>query len=73
MAEVMRMAWAELDGYVVVDTRPMAVAVRKSGKPDDEWTWVPRSACMDGETLSRGDTDIVVQEWMAEQKNLDWS
>ena len=32
--------------------------------------WVPRSVCVDGDTIDKGDTDLVVQSWFAEKEGL---
>jgi hypothetical protein len=33
-------------------------------------TWIPRSVCDGGDDLAKGDTDIVVQGWFANQEGL---
>lgn len=66
------MTWATLDGYVVARTTEKAVAVAKAKAPAEDWTWLPRAMCMDGDTLAIGDTDISIRESMADEKGLDW-
>lgn len=34
-------------------------------------TWIPRSVCLDGDTIDVGDTDLVVAEWFCEKEGLE--
>lgn len=56
-----------LDGYTVVRATEDAVCISKA----DVDTWIPRSACTDGDQLDKGDTDLIVAEWLAIRENLD--
>lgn len=68
--------YVTLDGYVVRRTTPGAVGLAKAQvglvNGGERIVWVPRSLCEDGFGLEEGDTDIVVQEWKAEQEGLDY-
>jgi len=32
--------------------------------------WVPRSVCLEGDSLSVGDTDLIVADWWLEKEGL---
>lgn len=32
--------------------------------------WVPRSVCIDGDTLTEGDHDVLVAEWFVDKEGL---
>jgi hypothetical protein len=65
--------WVTLTDYTVIYTTAKAIAVRKRMDISAEWTWLPRALCQDGHALELGDTDIIVRESKAEEKDLDWS
>src|ERR1700679_2820578 len=64
-------AYVTLDGYVVRKTTELAVGVRKADNAFAALTWLPRSACTDGDTLDLGDEDIDCRESLAEEKGLE--
>ncbi|WP_048647528.1 hypothetical protein [Nitratireductor soli] len=37
---------------------------------DDQEIWIPRSVCLEGDTLDVGDTDLIVADWWLEQEGL---
>jgi len=64
-----------LDGYVVRAATDLAVGIAKAKTPlgqREVLTWIPRSTCDDGSRLERGDTDILVEQWKADQEGLDY-
>jgi len=61
--------YVTLDGYEVVFATVKALRIRKDGTSTD--LWVPRAHVMDGDTLDKGDTDIVVAKWVADREGLD--
>jgi hypothetical protein len=65
-------AYVTLDGYVVRKTTELAVGIGKVDNAFAVLTWLPRSACEDGDALDLGETDIVCRESLAEEKGLDW-
>jgi hypothetical protein len=67
------MSWATLNGYLIVGKTDKAVAIRKVGNHNADWIWLPRGWCQDGDSLDVGDTDLVVYENRADEKDLDWS
>ena len=52
----------------VIATTQKAVLVRFAHGQE---TWIPRSVCDDGDTLAKGDQDIVVSRWFANQEGLE--
>lgn len=52
-------AYVTLDGYVVKRATEKAVGLAKASEPFGELTWLPRSACTDGDTLGIGDTECI--------------
>ncbi len=50
-------------------TRTTERAVLLAENEDTEH-WIPRSVCLDGDTLEVGDTGVVVALWYAEQEGL---
>jgi hypothetical protein len=72
----MARAYVTLDGYVVRRTSEKAVGIAKDmpglSAAAAPLTWLPRSACTDGDALDVGDTDIVCAEWIAEERGLDF-
>jgi hypothetical protein len=51
----------------VIATTQKAVLVRFTHGQE---TWIPRSVC-DGDTLAKGNQDIVVSRWFANQEGLE--
>lgn len=37
---------------------------------DDAKYWVPRSVCLDGDSVEVGDTDRVIQDWWAKKEGV---
>jgi len=37
---------------------------------EDAEVWVPRSVCLEGDSLSVGDTDLIVADWWLEKEGL---
>lgn len=37
---------------------------------EDEEYWVPRSVCLDGDSLQVGDDDLIVADWWLEKEGL---
>lgn len=65
-------SYATLDGYMVKVARDKSIGIVKSNDLNGEICWIPRSLLQAGADLGFGDTDIVVEEWKAEQENLDY-
>lgn len=61
------MPWVTLDGYEVVAATDLAVQLQNRGNV----TWVPRSVMLDGNEIGKGDTELVIQQWYADQEGLD--
>lgn len=63
-----------LDGYTVrrISATGKAVGISKTDQPLAELTWLPVSACQDGNLLDIGNTDIAVRESLADEKGLDY-
>jgi hypothetical protein len=55
-----------LDDAIVVRTTDAAVLVNCAGVEH----WIPRSVCMDGDTLSEHDTDICVRSWFVDKESI---
>lgn len=55
-----------LEGEVIRATEK-AVLLRHE---DGSEVWIPRSVCVDGEAIEKGDTDVVVSTWWLEQEGL---
>lgn len=51
---------------LVVRTSEKAVLFRT----EHAEVWVPRSVCVDGDLVNRGDTDLIVKSWFAEKEGL---
>ncbi|MGE0211807.1 MAG: hypothetical protein AB7S41_08950 [Parvibaculaceae bacterium] len=51
----------------VIDTSPNAIRFLEAGKSRTKAFWIPRSVCLDGSEIEKGDTDIVVATWWLEQ------
>jgi hypothetical protein len=62
--------YVTLDGYVVIAVTPDAVGIAKSESGDP--TWIPRSLCDAGDDLEKGDSDLSVVRWKADQTELDY-
>lgn len=70
----MGQAYATLDGYTVRKVTPGgAIGINKSNDPFGTLTFLPIAACMDGDALGVGDTDIIVPERLADDKGLEYS
>jgi hypothetical protein len=66
-------AYVTIDGYVVRKTTDAAIAITKDVRPlPAEFIWVPKACCDSGYELDVGDTDIIVQQYIAVQKELDF-
>lgn len=63
--------YVTLDGYTVTIATVKAVGVCKDAIGGDP-VFIPRSLCQDGDSLDRGDQDIAVQLWKAEDLGLDY-
>lgn len=37
---------------------------------EDAEVWVPRSVCLEGNSISVGDTDLIVADWWLEKEGL---
>lgn len=57
----------DLDGSLVLRRTKLAALVRLD---DLREVWIPLSVIIDGEDVSVGDTDIVIQSWWAEQEDI---
>jgi hypothetical protein len=58
-----------LDGYRVRHVTVKAICIVKG---DNEPIWLPRSLCQDGDLIGIGDFDIIVEEWLADDRELDY-
>lgn len=56
----------DLTGEVVRATSYAVLFRDESGR---EW-WIPRSVCLDGDSLDEGDTDLVVATWFCEKEGI---
>lgn len=63
----MREDWTTVAGYTVVHHTGGALLIGKG----DVQHWVPRSVVIDGETISDGDTDLVIRTWFCEREGID--
>ena len=61
-----------LGGVEVIDTTEKAVLIAWTVKNEEHTSWVPRSLCLDGDTLNIGDTDVCVAKWFANKEDLPW-
>lgn len=52
----------------VLRVSPRAVLFRADAGTE---AWIPRSVCLDGDTIDVGDTDIVAAEWFCEKEGLE--
>jgi hypothetical protein len=66
-----RAGWVTLAKYRVSHTTLAAVLVVPVDPARKDEHWIPRSQIMDGDTLTVGDTDIVVKSWIADCEGLD--
>lgn len=53
----------------VTKTFPKSVLVHLPEQ--DRTLFIPRSVILDGDTLSPGDTDLVVAEWFCEKEGIE--
>ncbi len=60
-----------LSDVKVVGVTEKAIKIRWT-QPDDIEVeqWMPRSVCIDGDTLVVGDTDVVAATWFVEKEDL---
>jgi hypothetical protein len=49
----------------VIHTTELAILFRDE---DQEEFWVPRSCCLDGDEIEKGDTEIAVDDWWLEKQ-----
>lgn len=65
--------YVTITGYVIKVVTEKAIGINKARPPfDADLTWLPRSMVQDGDTLDVGDTDIIVREGIAADKDLDY-
>lgn len=55
-----------LSGEVTKTSRSAVLFVMDDGTE----LWVPRSVCLDGDSLDEGDTDLVVADWWLEKNGV---
>lgn len=69
----MSVAHVTVEGYIVRRQTDRAVALVKEGAGwQAELIWVPRASCHGGEILEVGDTDLQINQNMADEKGLDY-
>ena len=61
-----------LSGVEIIDTTRLAVQIAWTADSEDHTAWIPRSLCMDGDTLEEGDKDVVVATWFADKEGLPY-
>lgn len=59
-----------LDKVEVVATTDKAVKVAWDRNGVVNMQWIPRSVCEDGDRLSEGDTDVIVETWFIDKEGL---
>jgi len=64
--------YVTLDGYIVKAATEKAIGLCKEGDDSGDLIWLPRSTCQDGDDITRGDEDVCVIEWKADQMGLDY-
>lgn len=62
-----------LSGVEVIHTTEKAILIGYSDGDNDIEKWIPRSLCMDGDTLDVGDNDVVVDQWYAMKEMLPYA
>ena len=53
--------------YEITETTDEAVLIVVDG----EEQWVPRSVCLDGDSLNVGDEDLVVENWWLRKAGIE--
>lgn len=61
-----------LDGYEIFVTTDRAIGIAKAGEyiSGGEVIWIPKSQC--AFDYPKGETDIEVAKWLADQEGLDY-
>ena len=59
-----------LSGVQIVHTTKLAVQIGWTEHSEEMFAWIPRSLCVDGDTLGEGDTDVIVAQWFADKEGL---
>lgn len=66
-----RTQYETLDGCEVIAVTEKAVQVATDPHAEN-FQWIPRSVCENGDELEEGDTDICVERWFADKEDLPY-